>query len=137
MLAALAGIGAGEAHVEDPAKIQVIGDARQWPRGQFHCDRAILEVERNGSVGCVGIGREEHVVGPGFQDMEGLVLHLGEALEERGHGNVLIEKTVGPDRPIQIGVVISPPDGFRRRKTALEGVLVSKQGRPEQQRGEE
>jgi len=128
MLAALAGIGTRKPHIRHPALIDVHGTDDQRPGLQLHDQRPDAEIQQHRAVGRVGIGGENQLFGGAVQyaeylvgDQAGLFITLGDG----GAGNRGVEKLVGLDRPVEIGIVIGVADRVFRGIAMHEGVSVA------------
>src|SRR5262249_37575978 len=125
VLAALAGVRTGEPHVHDPPLMVVVRQADEPPGRQLDDVRSALQVERAGTVGGIGIRRENDVARGGRQDHHGLVavdailpLAVEDPLARYGR----VPEAVIRDRPLKVSVVAGLLRSPGRGETALEWV---------------
>jgi hypothetical protein len=131
VLAALPLVGPGQAQVQHPPLVQVIGRAHQQPRRQLHHHRPGRQVHQQPAVGSVGVGREHQLPGSTLQHREHLVGRhpAGQvALPDGHHRHRGVEEPKGLHRPVQIRLVIGPLDGLGRREPTLEHIRVGRLG---------
>ena len=118
-------IRAGQAHVDHPPLVQVIGRTHQRPRRQLHHHRPGADIEHQPGVRGVRVRSEHQLLRRALQYAEHLVGHhprIQIALPGGHDRHRRIEKPVRRYRPVQISVVIAPPDRLHGRIATLEHV---------------
>src|SRR5262249_55696320 len=81
MLATLARIGTGQAHVHYPAEVKVVGYPEQRSLRQLDGDGSAREVDRNRGIGRVGVWREQDVPGQTLKHNGRLIVLRSQRLE--------------------------------------------------------
>jgi hypothetical protein len=108
MLAALACIGTGQAHIQHPALMMIVDQPDERAGGQLDHDRPLRQIDDAGAIGGVGIQREADLARPGGQDADRFAIPNAAhaiAVEDRLGGNRRIPEAIGDRRALDIGVL--------------------------------
>ena len=120
MLPALAGVGAGYAHVGDPTLIDVHGDDDERAGRKLDDERAGAEVELDRAVRRVGVVREAHMPRLAVENAEDLVVDdsdVGVPAEDGGARHRRIEEPIGLNGAVQVGFVVASLTLILRRES--------------------